>query len=108
MKNLDAKSPENDLVQSCIDHRPFAWQQFSDRYLPVVLKTVQQIDTQASHGWTEDKHQQLVTKVFETLQEDDFQLLRNWDNSADFETYLIIVTRRVALGQNGQTGKPTD
>lgn len=94
---LDARADENWLVQSCLSQRPFAWQHFVDRFLPVVLKTIQEVDVQSSRGWQESVQHEMSQAVFKRLKQDDCQLLRDWDTSTDFETWLIVVTRRVVL-----------
>ncbi len=94
---LDALPDESLLVQACLQQRPFAWQAFADRFLPTVLKTIHEIDIQASRGWPETRHHELARSVFWRLKQDDFQLLREWDDHTDFETWLVVVTRRVAL-----------
>ena len=97
---MDANSAESVLIQSCLNQKPFAWQKFADRFLPVVLKTIQEIDTQSNQGWGEDRHHDLTVTVFSKLKEDNCQLLGQWDSTNDFETWLIVVSRRIALGIN--------
>ncbi len=91
---------ENRLVQSCLQQRPFAWQQFVDAFLPVVLQTIQEIAVQTSQQWPESQHEQFSRQVFRQLRDDDFQLLRDWDSELDFTTYLVIATRRIVLNKS--------
>lgn len=101
---LDAKAEESSLIQSCLNHRPFAWQKFVDRFLAVVLKTVHEIDAQSNRGWSEEDHHQMALNVFRCLKDDDHRLLREWDSSSDFETWLIIAARRITLAVPEDTG----
>ena len=97
MTVLDSKADESLLIHACLQQRPFAWQSFADRFLPTVLKTIQEIDVQTVRGWPESQHHELARTIFWRLKQDDFQLLREWDNATDFETWLVVLTRRIVL-----------
>lgn len=95
---MEAKSEETSLVRSCLEHRPFAWQQFVDRYLPVVLQSIQEFDVQTNQSWTEKHREEIARHVFDRLRKDDFDLLRRWDPDSNFDTFLVIATRRIVFG----------
>ncbi|MGI9516742.1 MAG: hypothetical protein ACR2NP_06850 [Pirellulaceae bacterium] len=95
-------NPEvSELVHACLHARPFAWQRFVDRFLPSVLQTVHEVDVQASRGWSEQQHEELTQEFFESLRHRDYELLRQWDQQSDFETWLVIAVRRVACANSG-------
>ncbi len=95
-----------ELVHACLHGRPFAWQRFVDRFLPVVLQTVQEIDVQASRGWSAQQQEEMTREVFDRVRQDNYRLLREWDEQSDFETWLIIAIRRITCAARGdnQTG----
>ncbi len=95
---MDVKSDNQKLIQSCLEEQPFAWQHFVDRFLPVVVKTIQQMETQASRNWQPSDQQRLAIGVFDRLKTDQFQLLRERDDRLDFETWMVVITRRITLG----------
>ena len=94
---MDTNPDANQLVQACLNHRQFAWQQFVDRFLPIILTTVQELDRKTSRGWQETEQHDLARMVFRQLRQDDYRLLREYDPAQDFETWLIVITRRLAL-----------
>ncbi|MGI9516101.1 MAG: hypothetical protein ACR2NP_03565, partial [Pirellulaceae bacterium] len=67
----------------------------------IVLQTVHEVDVQASRGWTEQQHEELTREFFESLRQHDYQLLRQWDQQTDFETWLVIAVRRVVCANSG-------
>ena len=100
---MDAKAEDSVLIQSCLSQRPFAWQKFVDRYLPAVLQAIQEIDTQSSRGWSEAEHNEYARLVFQRVKEAECKLLGEWDSATDFETWLVVVVRRIVLAKTGAT-----
>ena len=94
---MEVKTDQQKLIQACLEEQPFAWQQFVDRFLPVVVKTIEQIEAQASRNWQPTDRQRLAIGVFDHLKRDQFQLLRERDAQLDFETWLVVATRRICL-----------
>jgi len=93
-------SDDQRLIEACIDGNPLAWQQLVDRFLPVILLTVTKLDEQADRDWdTTEKHERAI-RVFEYLKSEDFQPLRTKDRDLNMETWLILITRRLALSDN--------
>jgi len=105
---LDAKLEETVLIQACLNSRPFAWQKFVDRFLPIVLKIIHEINTQVDRDWTEPDHQKLATSVFDHLHQDHCLLLKDWDPSSDFESWLIIAARRIILSKPSDNEDPAE
>ncbi len=94
---MEVKSDQQKLIQACLEEEPFAWQHFVDRFLPVVVKTIEQIEAQASRNWQPTDRQRLAIGVFDRLKRNQFQLLRERDAQLDFETWLVVATRRICL-----------
>lgn len=88
------------LIDDCVDGNPLAWQQFVDRFLPLVLLTVKQLDEQADRNWEVPAQHERAIQVFEYLKSEDFKPLTDRDQNLNFETWLILVTRRLALKDN--------
>ena len=84
-----------ELLQSCIDGRPFAWQRFVDQYLGTVIQVIDQIAETTSLKLSKSDRESSAKLVFETLRADDCDLLRRYREYANFETFLVLVTRRV-------------
>ena len=59
--------------------------------------TIKEIDKQSGRGWNESEHQDLAKSVFRKLEQNDLKLLREWDPDNDFETWLIVLARRMAF-----------
>jgi len=104
---MEVKSDQQKLIQACLEEQPFAWQHFVDRFLPVVVKTIEQIEVQASRNWQPTDRQRLASSVFDHLKRDQFQLLRERNDQLDFETWLVVATRRMSLNSS-QSSKNED
>ena len=83
------------LLERCLDRAPLAWEDFVDRFLPLVLQVVQH--TSFHRGLRLDNSQQedLVADVFVALIHDDFHVLRRFRKECSFATYLTVIARRV-------------
>ncbi len=93
-------SSDQPLLDACLDGNPLAWQQFVDRFLPLVLLTLQQLEEQADRNWDVAEQHKKAIQIFGHLKSDEFQALKQRDPNLSMETWLIVVTRRLALADN--------
>ncbi len=90
---------DHEMIQACLEHRPFAWQSFVDRNLATVISIIGQINEANSLNLTEARRDSLAEDVFRQLRANDFELLRKFHENGTFRTFLIICTRRIVLSQ---------
>ncbi len=84
-----------ELVQACVDERPFAWQRFVDQNLGTVIQVIDQINDSTSLKLSRSDRESAARLVFETMRADDCALLRRYREYANFETFLVLMTRRI-------------
>ncbi len=92
LSNLDRT-----LLDRCLSRAEGAWEQFVDRFLPLIVHVVNQTGktrlSSLPDGWRDD----LVAEVLLALVDDDFAVLRRFQERSSLGTYLVVVARRVAL-----------
>lgn len=84
-----------EILQSCVEGHPFAWQRLVDQYLGTIIQVIDQIAESTSLKLSKSERELTAKMVFEALRADDFELIRRYREYANFETFLILVTRRV-------------
>jgi RNA polymerase sigma-70 factor (ECF subfamily) len=83
------------LLDRCLDRAPMAWEDFVDRFLPLVLQVVQHTGFHMGIRLDSSQQEDLVADVFVALVQDDFQALRRFRKESSFATYLTVIARRV-------------
>jgi hypothetical protein len=92
---LDAISNANQLVDACLAGEPFAWQRLVDEYAPAVIQAIQELGESTGRQFSPADINRLTRDVFEQMRQDDFGLLRTYDPRATFETFVVVITRRI-------------
>lgn len=86
---------DRNLLNRCLGHAEGAWEDFLDRYLPllvhVVNSTVKLRFDRLPDQWRDD----LVAEVLLTLVDNDYDVLRQFNGQSSLGTYLVVVARRV-------------
>ncbi|MBL8869654.1 MAG: sigma-70 family RNA polymerase sigma factor [Planctomycetaceae bacterium] len=83
------------LLERCLDRAPMAWEDFVDRFLPLVLQVVQHTSFHRGLRLDASRQEDLVADVFVALIHDDFHVLRRFRKECSFATYLTVIARRV-------------
>ncbi len=88
---------DRQLLDRCLERAPMAWEDFVDRFIPLVCQVAQH--AVFSKGLKLDRNLQddLVADVFLALIQDDFQVLRRFRRESSLATYLTVVARRVVI-----------
>ncbi len=94
------------LLQKCLDRAPNAWQEFSDRFIGLVIHVVHQ--TAASRGLklSDEARDDLVADVFVSWIDKDFAPLRRFRGESSLASYLAVIARRVVLRRMTQLKLP--
>jgi len=82
-----------ELVQRCVSGEPGAWRQFVDRFAPTVRALARRY--LRLHGQMPDSAEldDVLQDVFLALTRREFRLLKNYDPTYTFKTYLGVITR---------------
>ena len=93
MKDLDDRA----LVRKCTEGSAAAWDAFVDRYAryvhSVVFKTLRAGRWPAKQEDAED----ILSQVFVSFLENDYQLLRNFEWRCSLKTWIWIVARKMVI-----------
>ena len=97
MSLVSLSEVDRHLHQLCLDRAQRAWQDFSDRFLGIVVHVANHAAD--SRGITLDQatRDDLVAEVFLTLVANDFSVLRRFRRNCSLATYLTVVARRVIV-----------
>jgi RNA polymerase sigma-70 factor (ECF subfamily) len=82
-----------ELVERCISGEPGAWRQFVDRFAPTVRALARRY--LRLHGQIPDSAEldDVAQDVFLAVTRREFRLLKNYDPTYTFKTYLGVITR---------------
>jgi len=82
-----------ELVERCVAGEPGAWRQFVDRFAPTVRALARRY--LRLHGQMPDSSDldDVVQDVFLAVTRREFRLLKNYDPTYTFKTYLGVITR---------------
>jgi RNA polymerase sigma-70 factor (ECF subfamily) len=82
-----------ELVERCIAGEPGAWRQFVDRFVPTVRALARRY--LRLHGQIPDSSEldDVTQDVFLAVTRREFRLLKNYDPTYTFKTYLGVITR---------------
>lgn len=86
---------EADLIAACLAGEPAAWNCFTARYRRLIRTTAARI--RARHRTASADTDDLESHIYQRLLEDDMRRIRAWQGRARFSTYLVQVTRNLAL-----------
>ncbi|MGI9472435.1 MAG: sigma-70 family RNA polymerase sigma factor [Rubripirellula sp.] len=88
---------DRDLLQSCLDRAPRAWQNFADRFLGLVVHVANHTAEARGVSLDQATRDDLVSEVFLTLVANDFAVLRRFRRNCSLATYLTVISRRVIV-----------
>jgi len=86
---------ESALIEACLAGHPEAWDQFTVQYRRLIRSTAARVRAryQSVSADTDD----LESHIYQRLLENDRRRIRAWQGRARFSTYLVQVTRNLAM-----------
>ena len=87
------------LLERCLERKPKAWEDFVDRFMGLVVYTVNHTAQCRSMRLSAADRDDLCGDVFLAIIKDDFALLRRFRAQSSLATYLTVVARRVVVRQ---------
>lgn len=88
---------DRDLLARCLSGIDGAWESFVDRYLPLISHVVSATAQSRLGGLPDEVRDDLIAEIFLQLVENDFATLRRFRGQSSLGTYLVVVSRRVAV-----------
>ena len=85
------------LLTRCIEGAPGAWEDFVERFIALITHVVTETAAARLGTYSEQVRDDVVAEVFLKLVEKDFAILRHFRGQSSLSTYLVVVTRRIAV-----------
>ena len=87
------------LLENCLAGQPRSWEDFSDRFLGLVLHVINHTAQSRSINLSDQDREDLTADVFFALIDNDFSVLRRFRGDSSLATYLTVVARRIVVRQ---------
>ena len=94
-ESVSLSEVDRELLQRCLERAPRAWEDFSDRFLGLVVHVANHTARHRGLQLDESTRDDLVADVFLTVIADDFAVLRRFRRNCSLATYLTVISRRV-------------
>ncbi len=101
LSNLD-----RELLRKCLANEPQAWEEFTDRFLGLIVHVVNHTAAARNIQITPESRDDLVAEVFLSWIEKDFAPLRRFRGNSSLATYLTVIARRVIVRRLSQLRIP--
>jgi RNA polymerase sigma-70 factor, ECF subfamily len=88
---------DRNLLERCVQRKPRAWEDFTDRFLGLVMHVVNHTARARSIRLAPADRDDLCAEVFLAIIRNDFAVLRNFRGKSSLATYLTVVARRVVV-----------
>lgn len=88
---------DRDLLARCLNNTPGAWESFVDRYLPLITHVVNAAAGVRLGGLPDSVRDDLVAEIMLGLVDQDYAVLRRFRGQSSLGTYLVVVSRRIAV-----------
>jgi RNA polymerase sigma-70 factor (ECF subfamily) len=92
LSNLD-----RDLLRDCLDGNEDAWKGFCDRFIGLIIHTVQHVASSFRIRLDDATRDDLVADVFLSFLEKDLAVLRRFRGDSSLASYLVVVARRTVI-----------
>lgn len=88
---------DRDLLARCLNNTPGAWENFVDRFLPLITHVVNATARVRLGGLPDSVRDDLVAEIMLGLVDQDYAVLRRFRGQSSLGTYLVVVSRRIAV-----------
>ena len=85
------------LVRACVEGRPYAWEDFVDRFMELAIHVVEHVAERRAVKLDEEEKIEICEAIFRAFRYNRFLLLREFSFQSRVSTYLVVVARRVAV-----------
>ncbi len=88
---------DRDLLARCLQGTDGAWEDFVERYLPLIAHVVNSTAKARMGSLPDEMRADLTAEIFLGLVDKDFAVLRRFRGQSSLGTYLVVVSRRIAV-----------
>ena len=88
---------DRDLLNRCLASADGAWEEFIDRYLPLLSHVVTTTSQLRFSSLPNEVREDMVAEILLAIVDDDYAILRRFRGQSSFGTYLVVIARRIAL-----------
>jgi RNA polymerase sigma-70 factor (ECF subfamily) len=85
------------LLERCLERKPKAWEDFVDRFMGLVVYTINHTALARSMRLSAEDRDDLCAEVFLGIVRDDLAVLRRFRGQSSLATYLAVVARRIVV-----------
>jgi RNA polymerase sigma-70 factor, ECF subfamily len=96
------------LLNRCIEGAPGAWEDFVDRFIALISHVVSTTGELRLGSLSEQSRDDIVAEIFLRLVENDFAILRRFRGQSSLGTYLVVVSRRIAIRRLTQMSRASN
>jgi RNA polymerase sigma-70 factor, ECF subfamily len=100
--NVVLSDLDRTLLNRCLAGASGAWEDFLDRYLPLLVHVVNETAKLRFDRLPDQWRDDVVAEVLLTLVDNQFEVLRQFQGQSSLGTYLVVVARRVAVRKIGK------
>jgi RNA polymerase sigma-70 factor (ECF subfamily) len=101
LSNLD-----RELLQDCLSGSEEAWRGFCDRFVGLILRTVEHVASSFRVPLDNASRDDLIAEVFLAILERDRSALRQFRGESSLAAYLVVIARRTAIKRLAQRQLP--
>lgn len=94
---MKASSADLQLLEDLFASPSANWRRFIDRYASTVIQVVQHARHSQKWTLTQKDADAVVVATLERLAENDLEILRRFDRSGSFNTFLTVASRRIVM-----------
>ncbi|MDA7978926.1 MAG: sigma-70 family RNA polymerase sigma factor [Pirellulales bacterium] len=98
---------DRSLLERCLARKPRSWEDFVDRFLGLVIHTINHSARARSVRISKEDREDLAAQVFLEIIKGDFQVLRAFRQQSSLATYLTVIARRVVVRELVNRKSPT-
>lgn len=92
-----ASDEERDLLNRCLSRQYGAWNDFVDRYLPLIYRVVHFTSYQRSASLGPEDIEDLAAEILLQIVANDYAALRQFQSRSSLSTYLTVIARRICV-----------
>ena len=85
------------LIRACLKGQKYAWEDFVDRFMDLVLHVVEHTAEIRRRPLSEEEKIELCEAIFRSFRYNDYQLLREFTFHSSVSAYLTVFARRLAV-----------
>lgn len=97
---------DRELIDRCLSRAPEAWTEFVDRYIGLVIHTINHTAQTRSLQVTEQDVEDYTAEVFLQIVSKDLAVLRRFKGNSSLATYLAVIVRRIVVREFVQRRHP--